>query len=116
MAALVEVEGLSKRFGRVRAVNQISFSVAEGEVFGFLGPNGAGKTTTIRILLGLLHADGGATRIGGQDCWTAHSRAARLFGATLQQPALTGFLSGRQDLRLFAPTPGPGDQEQSTEP
>jgi len=101
MAALVEVEGLSKRFGRVRAVNQISFSVAEGEVFGFLGPNGAGKTTTIRILLGLLHADGGAARIGGQDCWTAHSRAARLFGATLEQPALYGPVDEKQITELL---------------
>src|SRR5438874_7685304 len=115
MAALVEVEGLSKRFGRVRAVNQISFSVAEGEVFGFLGPNGAGKTTTIRLLLGLLHADAGAARIGGQDCWTAHSRAARLFGATLEQPALYGFLSGRENLRLFARTLGPVDEKQISE-
>ena len=115
MTALVEVEGLSKRFGRVRAVNQISFSVAEGEVFGFLGPNVAGKTTTIRILLGLLHADGGAAKIGGHDCWTAHSRAARLFGATLEQPALYGFLSGRENLRLFARTLGPVDEKQITE-
>src|SRR5438270_5835865 len=115
MAALVEVEGLSKRFGRVRAVNQISFSVAEGEVFGFLGPNGAGKTTTIRILLGLLHADGGAARIGGQDCWTAHSRAARRFGGTLEQPGLYGFLSGREHLRLFARTLGPVDEKQITQ-
>src|SRR5207302_9304194 len=115
MTAQVEEEGLSKRFGRVRAVNQIAFSVAEGEVFGFLGPNGAGKTTTIRILLGLLHADGGAARIAGQDCWTAHSRAARLFGATLEQPALYGFLSGRENLRLFARTLGPVDEKQITE-
>jgi ABC-2 type transport system ATP-binding protein len=115
MAAIVEVEGLSKRFGRVRALNQISLSVAEGEVFGFLGPNGAGKTTTIRILLGLQHPDGGTARIGGHDCWTDHSRAARLFGATLEQPALYGFLSGRDNLRLFARTLGPVDEKQITE-
>src|SRR5207302_790505 len=115
MAALVEVEGLSKRFGRVRAVNQISFSVAEGEVFGFLGPNGAGKTTTIRLLLGLQHPSAGAARIGGHDCWTDHVRAARLFGATLEQPALYGFLSGRDNLRLFARTLGPVDEKQITQ-
>src|SRR2546430_2245739 len=115
MAALVEVEGLSKRFGRVRAVNQISFSVAEGEVVGFLGPNGAGKTTTIRILLGLLHADGGAARIGGEGCGTARSRAVLLLGATLEQPALYGFLAGRENLRLFARTLGPVDEKQITE-
>jgi ABC-2 type transport system ATP-binding protein len=115
MAAIVEVDELSKNFGRVRALDHVSLSVAEGEVFGFLGPNGAGKTTTIRILLGLQHADSGTARIGGHDCWTDHSRAARLFGATLEQPALYGFLSGRDNLRLFARTLGPVDEKQITE-
>jgi ABC-2 type transport system ATP-binding protein len=115
MAAIVDVDRLSKSFGAVRAVHEISFSVAEGEVFGFLGPNGAGKTTTIRILLGLQHADGGTARIGGHDCWTAHAKAARLFGATLEQPALYGFLSGRDNLRLFARLLGPVDEKQVTE-
>jgi ABC-2 type transport system ATP-binding protein len=114
-AAIVEVDRLSKSFGRVRAVHEASFSVAEGEVFGFLGPNGAGKTTTIRILLGLLKADGGTAKIGGYDCWTDHEKAARLFGATLEQPALYGFLSGRDNLRLFARTLGPVDEAQVTD-
>ncbi|HEY1456528.1 MAG TPA: ABC transporter ATP-binding protein [Candidatus Dormibacteraeota bacterium] len=114
MAAIVEVEGLSKRFGRLRALNQVSLSVAPGEIFGFLGPNGAGKTTTIRILLGLQRADEGSARIGGHDCWTDHSGAARLFGATLEQPALYGFLSGRDNLRLFARTLGAVDDGQIT--
>jgi ABC-2 type transport system ATP-binding protein len=113
--AVVEIEGLSKRFGRVRALNQVSLSVAEGEVFGFLGPNGAGKTTTIRILLGLQHADGGVARIGGFDCWKDHKKAASLFGATLEQPALYGFLSGRDNLRMFARTLGRVDEKQITE-
>ncbi len=115
VGAVVEIEGLSKNFGRVRALDQVSLSVAEGEVFGFLGPNGAGKTTTIRILLGLQHPDSGTARIGGHDCWTDHSRAARLFGATLEQPALYGFLSGRDNLRLFSRTLGPVDENQITE-
>jgi len=114
-APIVEVERLSKRYGRVQALNEISFSVAEGEVFGFLGPNGAGKTTTIRLLLGLQHPSAGAARIGGHDCWTDHVRAARLFGATLEQPALYGFLSGRDNLRLFARTLGPVDEKQITQ-
>ncbi|HYR12611.1 MAG TPA: ABC transporter ATP-binding protein [Mycobacterium sp.] len=114
-APIVEVERLSKRYGRVRALNEISFSVAEGEVFGFLGPNGAGKTTTIRILLGHQHQSGGAARIGGHDCWTDHVAAAGLFGATLEQPALYGFLSGRDNLRLFARTLGRVDEKQITQ-
>jgi ABC-2 type transport system ATP-binding protein len=115
VAPIVEVDRLSRSFGHVRALNAISFSVAEGEVFGFLGPNGAGKTTTIRILIGLLHGDGGSARIGGHDCWTDHAGAARQFGATLEQPALYGFLSGRDNLRMFARLLGPVDEKQITE-
>src|SRR5437763_3381587 len=111
-APIVEVERLSKRYGRVQALNHVSFSVAEGEVFGFLGPNGAGKTTTIRMLLGLQRPDSGTARIGGHDCWQDHARAARIFGATLEQPALYGFLSGRDNLRIFARTIGPVDEKQ----
>jgi ABC-2 type transport system ATP-binding protein len=115
MAAIVEVDRLSKDFGKVRALDSVSFSVAEGEVFGFLGPNGAGKTTTIRILLGLLHPDGGTARIGGHDCWDDHTRAAPLFGATLEQPGLYGYLSGRDNLRQFARMLGPIDERQITD-
>ena len=115
MAPIVEVDRLSKSFGHVRALHEISLSVAEGEVFGFLGPNGAGKTTTIRILLGLQHDDSGTAKVGGLDCWTAHAKAARLLGATLEQPALYGFLSGRDNLRLFARLLGPVDEKQVSE-
>ena len=114
MAALIEVDRLSKSFGPVRALSEASFSVNEGEVLGFLGPNGAGKTTTIRVLLGLLHADHGTAKIGGHDCWTDHERASRFFGATLEQPGFYGFLSGRDNLRQFARMLGPVDDKQIT--
>ena len=110
--AIVEVNGLTKNFARLRALDQVTFTVEEGEVFGFLGPNGAGKTTTIRIMLGLLHPDGGSVKIGGYDCWTEHKRAARLFGATLEQPGFYGYLSGRDNLRLFARMLGQVDEKQ----
>jgi ABC-2 type transport system ATP-binding protein len=112
MSAIVEVEGLTKSYGRLRALHEISFSVEEGEVFGFLGPNGAGKTTTIRVLLGLLRPDGGTVKIGGHDCWTDHAGAARQFGATLEQPGFYGYLSGRDNLRQFARMLGPVDEKQ----
>ena len=115
MPAIVEVDRLSRDFGKVRALDDVSFSVAEGEVFGFLGPNGAGKTTTIRILLGLLHPDGGTAKIGGHDCWGDHARAAPLFGATLEQPGLYGYLTGRDNLRQFARMLGPVDERQITD-
>lgn len=64
---VIAVNGLTKRFGAITAVEDISFSVPEGELFGFLGPNGAGKTTTIRMLTGLLTPDAGHIPIGGID-------------------------------------------------
>ena len=64
---VIAVNGLAKRFGAITAVDDISFAVPEGELFGFLGPNGAGKTTTIRMLTGILTPDAGEIRIGGID-------------------------------------------------
>src|SRR5260370_17927346 len=103
MNGVVGVGRRSRSCGTVRALEDVSFSVAEGEVFGFLGPNGAGKTTMIRVLLGLLRPDRGAARIGGHDCWHDHSRAAPLFGAPLEQPGLSSFLSGHSTPPQCAP-------------
>ncbi len=69
-----EVSGLVKRYGRVRALQGVSFAVEPGEVFGYLGPNGAGKTTTLRIALGLVHADGGSVRLLGERSGRAAAR------------------------------------------
>jgi ABC-2 type transport system ATP-binding protein len=63
---MIEVERLSKRFGAVTAVDDLSFTVRPGQVTGFLGPNGAGKTTTMRIILGLNAADAGTATVGGR--------------------------------------------------
>ena len=91
----IEVRNLIKRFGEVTAVNDISFSVASGEVFGFLGPNGAGKTTTINMLTGLARPLDGTIVVGGIDC-THHPKAAQhLMGIVPDEsnlyPELTGF-------------------------
>ena len=80
MAAIIEVEKLNKSYGGKRGVLDVSFSVPEGEVFGFLGPNGAGKTTTIRILMALIRADSGAARIAGLDCWRQSVEIKRFIG------------------------------------
>jgi ABC-2 type transport system ATP-binding protein len=77
MAALIEILGLSKRFGRIMAVDQVTFSVARGEVLGFLGPNGAGKSTTMRMLAGFIPPDAGTARICGYDVMK-HGVQARL--------------------------------------
>src|SRR5438270_3281152 len=101
-APIVEVERLSKRYGRVQALNEVTFSVAEGEVFGFLGPNGAGKTTTIRILMALLRADSGIARINGLDAWDRSIDVKRLIGYVPGEPALDPSLTGGQILEYFA--------------
>lgn len=73
----IEVNHLTKRYGRHRGVEDITFSVEPGEIFGFLGPNGAGKTTTIRVLIGLLRATSGQALIFGGDCWRRTARLHR---------------------------------------
>ena len=94
MTTIVEAASLTKRYGRARGVEDLSFEVSEGEIFGFLGPNGAGKTTTIRILLGLIRADAGTARLlGGDpraDATALHRRLASVPGDVTLWPNLTG--------------------------
>ena len=91
----VEVGDLTKRFDNLTAVDGISFSIMQGEVFGLLGPNGAGKTTTINMLTGLARPDSGAIHIGGVDCTTDPKAAQHLTGVVPDEsnlyPELTGF-------------------------
>jgi len=90
----IAASGLRKHFGRTVALDGLELSVAVGEVHGFLGPNGSGKTTTIRILLGLLRADGGTARLLGGDPWrqatVLHRRLAYVPGDVTLWPNLTG--------------------------
>ena len=94
MTAVIEVAGLTKSFGRTRALDGLDLTVAAGEVHGFLGPNGSGKTTTIRVLLGLIRAGGGSARLLGGDPWTEattlHRRLAYVPGDVTLWPNLSG--------------------------
>lgn len=78
--AIIEVAGLTKRYGEVLAVDTISFGVRKGELFGFLGPNGAGKTTIINVLTGLARPDSGTIRVGGIECTHSPKGARHLVG------------------------------------
>jgi ABC-2 type transport system ATP-binding protein len=93
-AAAVEILGLSKSFGRTKALDGLDLTVAPGDITGFLGPNGAGKSTTLRVLLGLLRADGGTVRLLGGDPWrdavALHQRIAYVPGDVTLWPNLTG--------------------------
>ncbi len=80
MAAMIEVEGLTKRFGAIQAVNGISLEVHKGEVLGFLGPNGAGKSTTMKMITGFLEPDAGSARVCGFDIQDNPIQAKRRFG------------------------------------
>jgi ABC-2 type transport system ATP-binding protein len=99
--ALLKVERLSKAFGAVRAVDEVSFEVREGEIYGLLGPNGAGKTTTLSIIAGLLKADGGKVVVGGMDFGSDPDRAKQMMGVVPQEIALYEELSGRENLEFW---------------
>jgi ABC-2 type transport system ATP-binding protein len=91
---VVECVGLTKSFGTTKALNGLDLSVEQGQVAGFLGPNGAGKSTTIRVLLGLLRADGGSATLLGGDPWSdavkLHKRIAYVPGEVALWPTLSG--------------------------
>jgi ABC-2 type transport system ATP-binding protein len=97
-AVLIEIDGLTKRFGAFTAVDNVSFTVARGEVVGFLGPNGAGKSTTMRMLAGFMIPSQGTARIDGHDVQTDGVAARRVLGflpegaPTYGEMSVTGFL------------------------
>ena len=100
--AIVKVEGLSKAFGQLKAVDAVSFDVEEGEIFGFLGPNGAGKTTTINMLTTLLSASGGSAVINGLDIRKHPNEVRRTVGVVPQEYTADEDLTGLQNILLCA--------------
>ena len=101
----IEINGISKRFGSVQAVSDLSFEVEAGRVTGFLGPNGAGKSTTLRILLGLVHADGGSATFDGRNFEKLPEPSAEV-GAVLEDASFHPGRSGRNHLRILAAAGG----------
>jgi ABC-2 type transport system ATP-binding protein len=99
--ATIEVRGLTKRFGPVLAVDQLSFQVQRGTVVGFLGPNGAGKTTTLRVLLGLVRPDAGSATINGQP-YTRLPEPLHQVGAVLEASSFYPGRTARNHLRIQA--------------
>ena len=97
---MISVQGLTKSFGRVRAVDDLTFSVPAGQVTGFLGPNGAGKTTTLRMLLGLVRPDQGEALVGGRR-YADVDMPVRVVGAVLESTAFHPGRSARVHLRAL---------------
>lgn len=100
--AIVKVEGLTKVFGQLKAVDGVSFEVQEGEIFGFLGPNGAGKTTTINMLTTLLRASGGTAEVNGLDIHKHPNEVRRAVGVVPQEYTADEDLTGLQNILLCA--------------
>jgi ABC-2 type transport system ATP-binding protein len=99
---MIELRGLTKRYGDFAAVNGINLDVPPGELFGFLGPNGAGKTTTLRMIAGILQPTAGSVRIGGIDLAVAPMAAKRKLGYIPDRPFIYEKLTGAEFLRFVA--------------
>ncbi|MDR0350549.1 MAG: ABC transporter ATP-binding protein [Coriobacteriales bacterium] len=99
--AVLQTQGLRKRFGKVKALDGVDLSVEKGEVYGFIGPNGAGKSTTIRVLLGILRADEGTARVFGLDAWKDVVRIHRNIAYVPGDVRLWNSLTGGEVIDLF---------------
>jgi ABC-type multidrug transport system ATPase subunit len=102
MAVIIEVKELSKEFRDIKAVNDLSFTVNKGDVYGFLGQNGAGKSTTIRMLLTLIQPSSGSIKMFGHDLKAHRKEILRQVGAVVEKPDLYKYLSAWENLSLFA--------------
>lgn len=113
--SLVEVRGLTKKFGKFTALKNVNLSVNKGEIYGFIGPNGAGKSTTIRILLGMLKPSEGQVTIFGKDAWKdaveIHKRVAYVSG----DASLWSNLTGGEVIDLFLTMRGNGNENRRDE-
>ncbi|MBC7288029.1 MAG: ATP-binding cassette domain-containing protein, partial [Armatimonadetes bacterium] len=104
-------QNLTKRYGRILALDNLCLRVEAGQVYGLLGPNGAGKTTTLRLLLGLARPTAGAAWLFGLPCGTAASRRPGVVGALVDEPAFYPYLTGRQNLEILCDLSGAGHDE-----
>jgi ABC-type multidrug transport system ATPase subunit len=100
--SVIKVQALSKNFGAIKAVDQLSFEVEAGQVYGFLGQNGSGKSTTIRMLLSLIHPSEGHIEIFGQSLTDNRSAILEKVGAVIERPDSYPYLTAHEHLSLFA--------------
>ncbi len=107
---MIELKGITKKYGDFRAVDNLNLTVARGEIFGFLGPNGAGKTTTIKMIAGVLEPSSGTVTIGGIDMLKQPEAAKRKIGFIPDRPYLYEKLTGREFLKVTAGLYGVPDE------
>lgn len=113
---MIEVTGLTKRYGNFTAIRELSFAVRPGEVLGLVGPNGAGKTTTLRCLAGIIPPTGGQVRISGHDVVAEPVAAKRALAFFPDEPRLFEYLTVRQHLNFVARIYGVSNHEAVAEP
>ncbi len=106
MNAIIEVKNLTKNFRDIKAVDDLSFTVEAGQVYGFLGQNGAGKSTTIRMLLTLIKPTSGEIELFGMNLYKHRKEILRQVGAIIERPDLYKYLTALENLRLFATMSG----------
>lgn len=111
---LLRVQGLFKAFGAIRAVDDVSFEIRPGEIYGLLGPNGAGKTTTISMISGLLKPDAGEVLVAGNPFWSNPQQAKRIMGVVPQELSIYLELTGRENLEFWGRLAGLGSGEVKT--
>jgi ABC-2 type transport system ATP-binding protein len=99
---MITTENLTKKFGDITAVDQLTLKIPEGEVFGFLGPNGAGKTTTVRLLTSLIGPTGGTAHVSGYEIGKNDKEIRRIVGVLTETPGMYDNLSAQRNLEIFA--------------
>lgn len=100
--SVLEINNVSKYYGKTKVVDNITFDIKEGEILGFLGPNGAGKTTTIKMILGLISIDEGTIKINGYDVKKDFEKAMNYIGGIVENPDMYGYMSAVDNLKLYA--------------
>src|SRR5688572_28928124 len=106
MSFIIQVQNLTKEFKEIKAVNNLSLSVQEGEVYGFVGQNGAGKSTTIRMLLSLITPTSGTIEMMGINLLKGRKEILRQVGAIIERPDLYKYMTAMENLNLFAAMSG----------
>ncbi|MGB6220806.1 MAG: ABC transporter ATP-binding protein [Haloferula sp.] len=113
--AMLDVRNLSKQFGKKPALEEVSFQVGEGQIYGLLGHNGAGKSTTLGIILGMVEPDQGEAIINGVSVQKKRASALRQVGSIFESPCFYEYLSGWENLRILSNYSGPFDKKATEE-
>ena len=108
---ILQLSNINKSFGRVRALRDVSFSVARGTIIGLVGPNGAGKSTTMKVIAGVTAPDVGEIKVAGETVTMQHRHVLAKVGALIENPGLYAYMTGWDNLKLYAAVAGISDNE-----